>query len=72
MPRIFLYLMQLFDFFRRLNNKKVNETNKMRKIVFKITAVMAVVMMEITAQAQTNQTTQTIRGQVTDVASGNP
>ena len=72
MPRIFLYLMQLFDVFRRLNNKKVNETNKMRKIVFRITAVMAVVMMAITAQAQTNQTTQTIRGQVTDVASGEP
>ena len=72
MPRIFLYLMQLFDVLRRLNNKKVNETNKMRKIVFRITAVMAVVMMAITAQAQTNQTTQTIRGQVTDVASGEP
>ena len=50
----------------------------MKKIVFMMTAVMAFAMMSSNAHAQTTettpaiQTTQTIRGQVCDVASGEP
>ena len=44
----------------------------MKKIIFWMTALVIALMMAMEAKAQTNQATQTIRGQVCDVASREP
>ena len=45
----------------------------MKKIIFWMTALVIAITMAMEAKAQTNQAaTQTIRGQVCDVASGEP
>ena len=44
----------------------------MKKIIFWMTALVIAITMAMEAKAQTNQAVQTIRGQVCDVASGEP
>jgi hypothetical protein len=44
----------------------------MKKIIFWMTALVIAITMAMEAKAQTNQAVQTVRGQVCDVASGEP
>lgn len=44
----------------------------MKKIFFWMTALVIAITMAMEAKAQTNQAVQTVRGQVCDVASGEP
>jgi hypothetical protein len=50
---------------------KINNKN-MKKIIFWMTALVIAITMAMEAKAQTNQAVQTVRGQVCDVASGEP
>jgi hypothetical protein len=50
---------------------KINNKN-MKKIIFWMTALVIAMMMAMEAKAQTSQAVQTVRGQVCDVASGEP
>ena len=52
-----------------INNK---QAEKMKRIIFWMTALVIVITMAMEAKAQTNQAVQTVRGQVCDVASGEP